>query len=191
MTERALADAATGRIKPVIGRTFPLEQAADAHAAIEAREVIGKTLLLTNGREPSTTAFTDVERAYLRAQPLGRLATNGPNGAPQVNPVAYWMNDGAETIDIGGPSLRESQKFRNIQSDPRISFVVDDIATPEESLGPGGQRGRGLEIRGRAETLVVEQPLMNGFTNDVIRIHPRRVIAWNLDGPGPNIRDVR
>ena len=31
---------------------------------------------------------------------------------------------------------------------------------------------------------------MNGFTNDVIRIHPRRIV-WNLDGPGPNIRDVR
>jgi NADPH:quinone reductase len=191
MTERALAEAAAGRIKPVIGRTFPLEQAADAHAAMEAREVVGKTLLLTNGREPQATDFTDTERAYLRAQPLGRLATIGPSGAPQVNPVAYWTNDGADTIDIGGPSLRESQKFRNIKADARVSFVVDDIATPEESVGPGGQLGRGLEIRGRAETLIVDHPLMNGFTNDVIRIHPRRVIAWNLDGPGPNIRDVR
>ena len=145
MTERALSDAVVGRIKPVIGRTFPLEQAADAHAAIEAREIVGKTLLLTNGREPNAIAFTDVERAQLRAQPLGRAATNGSSGAPQVNPVAERVNDGAETIDIGGPTLRESQKFRNIQADPRISFVVDDIATPEESLGPGGQRGRGLE----------------------------------------------
>ncbi|HKF91638.1 MAG TPA: PPOX class F420-dependent oxidoreductase [Acidimicrobiia bacterium] len=190
MTERALSEAAEGRIKPVIGRTFPLEQAADAHAAIEARDVVGKTLLLTNGQEPNSSAFTVAERAYLRTQHLGRLATIGPSGAPQVNPVAYWVNDGAEAIDIGGPALRESQKFRNIQADPRVSFVVDDIATPEESLGPGGQRGRGLEIRGRAETFVVEQPLMDGFSNDVIRIHPRRVVAWNLDGPGPNIRDV-
>ncbi|MQA84873.1 MAG: zinc-binding dehydrogenase [Streptosporangiales bacterium] len=45
--ERALAEATAGRIRPVIGQTFPLERAADAHAAIEAREVIGKTLLLT------------------------------------------------------------------------------------------------------------------------------------------------
>lgn len=44
---QALAAAAAGRITPIIGRTLPLEQAADAHAAIEAREVIGKTLLLT------------------------------------------------------------------------------------------------------------------------------------------------
>ncbi|MEV7964637.1 zinc-binding dehydrogenase [Sphaerisporangium sp. NPDC088356] len=46
LAERALAEAAAGRIKPVIGKTFPLDRASDAHAAIEAREVIGKTLLL-------------------------------------------------------------------------------------------------------------------------------------------------
>jgi NADPH:quinone reductase len=44
---RAVSAAAAGRIRPVIGQTFPLERAAEAHAAIEAREVIGKTLLLT------------------------------------------------------------------------------------------------------------------------------------------------
>jgi len=40
-TERALA----GGLTPLIGRRFPLERAADAHAAIEARATIGKTLL--------------------------------------------------------------------------------------------------------------------------------------------------
>jgi NADPH:quinone reductase len=191
MTERALSDAAAGRIAPIIGQTFPLEKAADAHAAIEAREVIGKTLLVTHGNDATTAMFTDVERRYLRTRRLGRLATIGPDGAPQNLPVAYWVNAVDETIDIGGPALSESQKFRNLKADPRVSFVVDDIATPEESVGTGGQRGRGLEIRGRAETLVVEQPLLHGFTNDIIRIHPRRIVAWNLDGPGPNIRDVR
>ena len=44
---RALDMAAAGRMTPVIGRTFPLERAADAHAAIEARAVAGKTLLIT------------------------------------------------------------------------------------------------------------------------------------------------
>ncbi|MBO8195834.1 zinc-binding dehydrogenase [Streptomyces oryzae] len=42
---RALFEAAAGRLRPVIGRTFALEEAAKAHAAIEAREVLGKTLL--------------------------------------------------------------------------------------------------------------------------------------------------
>ncbi|MEV6811669.1 zinc-binding dehydrogenase [Micromonospora sp. NPDC051296] len=44
-TERALAEAAAGRLRPVIGQRFPLERAADAHAAISARETVGKTLL--------------------------------------------------------------------------------------------------------------------------------------------------
>lgn len=46
LAERALSEVVAGRIRPVIGQTFPLEKAADAHAAIEARGVIGKTLLL-------------------------------------------------------------------------------------------------------------------------------------------------
>jgi NADPH:quinone reductase len=47
LTARALAEAAAGRIRPVIGQTFPLDQAAEAHTAIESRSVTGKTLLLT------------------------------------------------------------------------------------------------------------------------------------------------
>jgi NADPH2:quinone reductase len=47
LTTRALAEAAAGRIQPVIGQTFPLDRAADAHTAIETRSVTGKTLLLT------------------------------------------------------------------------------------------------------------------------------------------------
>jgi NADPH2:quinone reductase len=44
-TETALAEAAAGRLRPVIGQRFPLERAADAHAAIESRRTVGKTLL--------------------------------------------------------------------------------------------------------------------------------------------------
>jgi NADPH2:quinone reductase len=46
-TRAALAEAAAGRLQPVVGQTFPLDRAADAHTAIEARATIGKTLLLT------------------------------------------------------------------------------------------------------------------------------------------------
>jgi NADPH:quinone reductase len=42
---RALDEAASGRLAPVIGQRFPLAEAAEAHRAIEARTVIGKTLL--------------------------------------------------------------------------------------------------------------------------------------------------
>lgn len=46
LTERVLVQAAAGTIRPAIGQTFPLERAADAHVAIEARTAVGKTLLL-------------------------------------------------------------------------------------------------------------------------------------------------
>jgi NADPH2:quinone reductase len=45
LARRALAEVAAGRIKPVIGQTFPLLRAADAHAALEGRAATGKTLL--------------------------------------------------------------------------------------------------------------------------------------------------
>ena len=44
-TESALAAAAAGRLRPLIGQRFPLARAADAHAAIESRATLGKTLL--------------------------------------------------------------------------------------------------------------------------------------------------
>jgi NADPH:quinone reductase len=44
-TEAALAEAAAGRLRPVIGQRYPLECAADAHAAIQSRATVGKTLL--------------------------------------------------------------------------------------------------------------------------------------------------
>jgi len=49
LVERALAAAAAGSLAPVIGQIFPLEQAARAHALIEAREALGKTLLSVRG----------------------------------------------------------------------------------------------------------------------------------------------
>jgi NADPH2:quinone reductase len=49
LSTEAIARAAAGRLKSLIGQTFPLERAADAHAAIEARATVGKTLLLARG----------------------------------------------------------------------------------------------------------------------------------------------
>jgi NADPH2:quinone reductase len=42
----ALKEGAAGRLKPIIGQTYPLAAAADAHRAIESRATVGKTLLI-------------------------------------------------------------------------------------------------------------------------------------------------
>jgi NADPH2:quinone reductase len=44
--EQIMSQAAKGLVQPLIGQTFSLERAADAHAAIENRQALGKTLLL-------------------------------------------------------------------------------------------------------------------------------------------------
>jgi NADPH:quinone reductase len=48
----ALELAASGRLRATIGQTFPLERAADAHAAIESRATLGKTLLTVSPASP-------------------------------------------------------------------------------------------------------------------------------------------
>jgi hypothetical protein len=45
LSRAALAQAAAGRLRPVVGQVFPLAEAAAAHSAIEARATTGKTLL--------------------------------------------------------------------------------------------------------------------------------------------------
>jgi NADPH2:quinone reductase len=45
LARTALAEAAAGRLRPVVGQEFELADAARAHAAIETRQTVGKTLL--------------------------------------------------------------------------------------------------------------------------------------------------
>ena len=46
LAAQALADVAAGRMRPVIGQSYPLERAAEAHRGLEGRSAIGKTLLI-------------------------------------------------------------------------------------------------------------------------------------------------
>jgi NADPH2:quinone reductase len=45
LARTALTEAAAGRLRPVVGQEFELADAARAHAAIETRQTVGKTLL--------------------------------------------------------------------------------------------------------------------------------------------------
>jgi pyridoxamine 5'-phosphate oxidase family protein len=118
--------------------------------------------------------FTASELAYLAEQKLGRLATKAPGGALQNNPVGYFVNAEEGYVDIGGHGMGSSQKFRNVQADPQVSLVVDDLSTEQ------GWQVRGVEIRGRSEAIADVEPPMPGFSREIIRIYPKRILSWGL-----------
>ncbi|GAB2825543.1 PPOX class F420-dependent oxidoreductase [Actinocorallia aurea] len=122
--------------------------------------------------------FTPEELAYLPSQRLGRLATVAPDGTVQNNPVAFTVHAQDGYIEISGYHMGESRKFANIQTNPQVSFVVDDIA----SFDPWEVRG--IEIRGRAEAVtgIERVPAASYLSAEAIRVHPRRIRSWNLEG---------
>ena len=107
-----------------------------------------------------------MERAYLEAQQLGRLATVDRQGRPHVVPVGYTYNQTTGTIDIGGFQMSTTAKFRHVRASGVAALVVDDVLPP--------WRPRGIEIRGRAEALETAA----GAETGLIRIHPDRVHSW-------------
>jgi len=125
--------------------------------------------------------FTDAELEYMRTQQLGRLSTIGADGGPQTRPVSFRAYEDG-TILIGGPDNETTAKYKNVRARPRVSFVVDDLM-PEgpDEIKPGF--GRGVEVRGRAEVVTLdESPIAPGFfSNEWIRIHAERVISWQLE----------
>ena len=121
------------------------------------------------------TIFTDAELAYLREQPLGRLATVRLDGTLQNNPVGYGYNQDLETIDIGGRNMAGSRKFRNVAEGSQVAFVVDDIVSRDP------WRVRFLEIRGDAEAITDPADSAAQLAGPIIRIHPRRVIGYGVE----------
>lgn len=119
--------------------------------------------------------FTPAEREYLDSQRLGRLATVDAQGAPQNNPVAFFVDDRTGDILVGGFALERTRKFRNAQGNPNVAIVVDDLV----STSPWTVRG--IEIRGTAEALLDVDPPYRGMSRAVLRIHPTWVGSWGIE----------
>ena len=68
-----------------------------------------------------SVTLTEAERAYLKSQPLARLATVDPNGAPQNNPVGVFLDPETGDILIGGHAMGASRKFRNVQANGHVA----------------------------------------------------------------------
>jgi PPOX class F420-dependent enzyme/OxyR family protein/uncharacterized protein (TIGR02246 family) len=118
---------------------------------------------------------------YLNGRSRGRLATVGPDGSPQNKPVGYRYNAGLGTIDIVGLKMERSAKYRNIAINPKVALVVDD------QVGEGATGTRYLEVRGDAHQVSSAASGEPGLSDHLIRIRPRRLVAWNIDPAHPGL----
>jgi pyridoxamine 5'-phosphate oxidase family protein len=131
-----------------------------------------------------TVTLTEAERAYLKSQPLARLATVDASGAPQNNPVGAFLDEETGDILIGGHAMGASRKFRNVRANGQVALVIDDLVARDPWTV------RGLEIRGTAVALEDVDPPVPFMSREVIRITPRWIASWGVD-PGDPARRAR
>ena len=133
--------------------------------------------------------FTEREYRHLHARGRGRLSSIGPGDTAQIHPVTFVVAPTSGCVEIFGQRLRDTQKYRNLRRDPRVTLIVDDGSSPP--LGPDRDRGQVVEIHGVAELAEAAWPAERGLPGtDIVRVRPIRVDAWNLDTPGHSSRFV-
>jgi len=118
------------------------------------------------------SAFTQAEVEYLASQPLMRFASASPTGRPDVAPVVFSV-DGDDIVSAGF-DITHTVRYRNIQSNPRVVVVIDDLAT----VDPWSPRG--VKVIG---TAVIEE--IDGAPQ--FRITPEVVISWAINDTTPGI----
>ncbi|HEY8445596.1 MAG TPA: PPOX class F420-dependent oxidoreductase [Thermomicrobiales bacterium] len=85
------------------------------------------------------TVIPEKHRDLLESKALAHVATIGPKGEPQVNPV--WFDWDGEYVKFSLTTAR--QKYKNLQREGRIALSIVDPQNP----------GRYLEIRGVVERI--------------------------------------
>ncbi|WP_285758938.1 PPOX class F420-dependent oxidoreductase [Nocardiopsis ansamitocini] len=105
--------------------------------------------------------------AILTKRSFAHVATIGPDGEPQSNPV--WIDWDGEFVKFSQTTGR--QKYRNLQRDNRIALSAHDPDEPH----------RYLEIRGRIER--VEDDVDNAFINKMAKKYINQdVYPWEQPG---------
>jgi PPOX class probable F420-dependent enzyme len=129
----------------------------------------------------TTPEIPDSHKGLLGAQ-VGVLGTIGASGRPQLSAVWFLAED--ETVKISLNTTR--QKVKNLQAEPKASFLIfdpenpykyvelrgDAEVTPDDDYSFADKLGAkygGADLRER------DQP---GETRVVVTIKPARVVAW-------------
>jgi pyridoxamine 5'-phosphate oxidase family protein len=126
--------------------------------------------------------FSEKELAYLQTQRLARIATVSTASQPDVAPVGFDF-DGVYFY-VGGLDLSRTLKYKNIQVNPKVSLVIDDLETVEP------WKPRGIKIHGIADIITREGYVGSGR---YIRIKPEVKWHWGIEEPAtkdgkPNIK---
>ena len=87
-----------------------------------------------NQRPPIPESYEDL----LQSTALAQVATIGPHGEPQVNPV--WFGWDGEHLKFSQTKTR--QKYRNLRRDPRIALSIVDPENPYAYLEIRGEVAR-------------------------------------------------
>lgn len=117
-----------------------------------------------------STASSVIPQAYadlLERPLLAHVATVGPKGEPQNNPVWFGMKDGM--LRFSQTTAR--QKYRNVQDEPRVSLSIVDADNPY----------RYLEVRGTVERIDPDPD--NAFINAMAKKYINQdVYPWHQPG---------
>ncbi|KJF23986.1 PPOX class F420-dependent oxidoreductase [Rhodococcus sp. AD45-ID] len=120
-------------------------------------------------------SFTDQEIEYMASQPLARVATVGPDGQPDVVPLAFEYDGTHLWIGGVGEAVVNTRKFRNIRSGHyEIALVIDDMPSFEPFVA------RGIRIYGIAEPPIHRVGMVGPGIYS--RITPTVSWSWNLAG---------
>jgi len=116
--------------------------------------------------------FSEKEIAHLKSQRLARIATVSNQLQPDVAPVGFDF-DGTYFY-VGGINLAKTLKYKNVQNNPKVSLVTDDL----ESINPW--RPRGIKVHGIADLTTREGYVGTATYN---RIKPKEKWSWGIEEP--------
>lgn len=120
-----------------------------------------------SSRKVSQISFTEEEIAFMRSQPLARIATVGNDGQPDVVPVGFEF-DGTY-INIGGYQPGTTRRHHNVLAgNTKVALVIDDLVSTQPWTP------RFLRVYGTAEVVEGGQPYL--------RVTPKISWSWNLSG---------
>lgn len=125
--------------------------------------------------------FSQKETEYLGSQHLARIATASSREViiqPDVVPVGFDFD--GEYFYVSGMNLLKSTKYKNVQKNPRVALVVDDL----KSVNPWEPRG--IRIYGIADIVTRQDGYMQQTDHPsikYIRIKPLKKWSWGIDAP--------